>query len=175
MLKLRGRDSSVSGPHRAHAQCLPAARSPTGCIRAGLARVRGGGEAGFQMFFGDFVRQLTWLSPRECLYGSRHLGRVGISAGTRARCPCGISPEPSRQERGLCRRHFSRAGLILRGARPSRRSGAPPSGRIPRGPRLSRAPLGSPSESRRSGPRWEASCKRRARRPARPAPSPASF
>lgn len=47
----------MSGLDRAHAQCQPGsgrpAAVPQGCPRAVLARVRGGGEAGFQMFFSD--------------------------------------------------------------------------------------------------------------------------
>lgn len=108
------------------------------------------------MFFSDFVRRLTWLAPRECLYGRRHLGRVLISAAERAGpgriWPCGVSREPTRPERGLCGRHLSRSRHLLRcgrpdagrGARLSWRSGAPPSGRIPGEPRLLHAPLGHP-------------------------------
>lgn len=46
-----------------------------------------GEEAGFPIFFGDFVRPLTWLSPWECLSGSRHLGKVGISAAAEPAVP----------------------------------------------------------------------------------------
>lgn len=67
-----------------------------------------GGEAGFPIFFSDFVRPLTWLSPWECLSGSRHLGRVGISAapepaGPRQTFPGGASREPIGPSRSGCR------------------------------------------------------------------------
>ena len=66
-----------------------------------------GGEAGFPIFFSDFVRPLTWLSSWECLSGSRHLGRVGISAVAepavpRQTCLGGVSWEPIRPSRSGC-------------------------------------------------------------------------
>ena len=65
------------------------------------------GEAGFPIFFSDFVRPLTWLSSWECLSGSRHLGRVGISAAAapavpRQTCLGGVSWEPIRPSRSGC-------------------------------------------------------------------------
>ena len=97
------------------------------------------------MFFSDFVKQLTWLSPRECLYGSRHLGRVVISAAEPAVpgpiCPCGISREPTGPEPGLGRRHFSRPRRVLHSGRP----GAGPALALPgaQGPRPRAASPGS--------------------------------
>lgn len=160
----------------------PAARHPTGCPRAVSARVRGGGEAGFQMFFSDFVRQLTWLSPRECLYGSRHLGRAVIAAAEPAvPCPirpCGIAREPTRRERGLCRRHFSRPRRILHSGRPG--AGRPlafprPRAASPGEPRLLHAPPGPPAPAPRvppPRPRWGDSSKQQAHKRARPRPRP---
>lgn len=64
-------------------------------------------RGGLSNFFSGFVRPLTWLSSWECLSGSRHLGRVGISAAAapavpRQTCLGGVSWEPIRPRRSGC-------------------------------------------------------------------------
>lgn len=153
--------------------------------RGASACARVGGEAGFQVFFSDFVRQLTWLSPRECLYGSRHLGRVVISVAG----PPGPRPDPplrdlpgraSRPERALGRRDSSRRGAASSPAAARAQAlpsaqGAPPSGRIP--PGAGRGGSRGVFKSRWAalrlpppGPRWQDTAERQAQRSARPRP-----
>lgn len=87
MLKVHWRAS-----YPAHARCRLGSdlqfqiTSPCVCASGGV-------EGPLQFALVTFVRQLTWLSPWESLSGSRHLGRVVISALEPA-VPSPISPPP---------------------------------------------------------------------------------
>lgn len=165
MWKLPLLDARVPGPHTAHAQCRRGSGRPPPAARGALAkcqcgRVSGcvGEEAGFQIFFSDFVRPRTWLFPWECLSGSRHLGRVGSSEAAKpeVRCPSfpgGAAQVRTRPSRAGCGSRPPPAGAAPSTATPrrrpgagaSRRSGAPPSGCIPGEPRhLHASPAATP-------------------------------
>ena len=131
----------MSAPKPPSTPITPGALTRCQCVRVSVCV---GGEAGFPIFFSDFVRPLTWLSSWECLSGSRHLGRVGISAAAepavpRQTCLGEVSREPIRPSRSGCGSQSLPSCAASSTVNPSvglessLRPGAPPSGHIPRG------------------------------------------